>query len=216
MGTTHKRKPVSLAGPAHGRQTSGRYSSVATSVVPGALPPEGRDGKQLIMHGAVDDPNSAAADIRRASGDKRQRVAINAYHDALEFEHAHGRISPAAYNAGLAYQLIRERASGNASGGGQWNSGDRVDQAIAIDKAILSKLQNAAHCQAMLREVLPIIGQNGEAVLCLLLGHERLTIKQAALRLSGRAVREAVYFWAETFRRSCELLANQWASAECH
>ena len=77
----------------------------------------------------------------------------------------------------------------------------------------MRSLHNADACLAMLKQVLPIIGRTGEAVLALALGHERLTIRQVALRLSHDGGNKAVYFWGETFRRSCEQLAEQWAEA---
>ena len=210
MGRKAKLAAVTLAGSS--RQTTGRYASVNTAIVPGELPREGRDNKLHIVHAALDDPNPMAGDIQPGRKDKRQRVAVNARHDALEWEHATGRLSAAAYAAGRTYQLIRERAGGNASGGGQWAQGDRVDQAIAIDAGIWRRIQNANECMAMVREVLPVIGQNGEAVLVLTLGHDRLRISQAAMRLSGGDDRYAVSFWAETFRRSCEQLADLWSA----
>ena len=187
------------------RTSVGRYRDRASALQPGELPREGlvQNGRGRIKHGAVDDPNPAFRG-------KRQRVAINACTDVLEHEYSRGRISEAGYLAARSYQLVLEKSAGKPSGGGQWVEGDRVDAAAAHEVAIVRSLDSARAATDMVFNALPVVGLLGAKVMRMALV-ERLTIVQIADELDGRSERMQVIFYAETFRRACEALADHWA-----
>ena len=187
------------------RATVGRYRDAASALQPGDLPPEGKaqNGQFQVKHGAIDDPNPALRG-------KRQKVAINVKTDALENEYAYGRISEAAYRAALAYQHVLALGAGKPSGGAQWQQGDRVDVVVAQELSILRGIDNADRALNMVREALPIIGMLGAKVMHMVL-IERLTLTDVAMGIAGKAERMQVNFYAETFRQSCEQLAEHWS-----
>jgi hypothetical protein len=100
----------------------GRYSPAQG--LPGPeLPREGKraGGKIEIVHGHEVDPYFAA-DVGEANpaksrnlGQRRQRVAINAQTDVLEYEHRRGRVTPPAYATGRYIDAVLEAASGRRS-----------------------------------------------------------------------------------------------------
>ena len=137
-------------------------------------------------------------------------MAINACTDVLEHEYSRGRISEAGYPAARSYQLVLERSAGKPSGGGQWSEGSRVDAAAAHEVAINRSLDSARAATDMVFSALPVVGLLGAKVMRMVL-LERLTIAQVADELDGRSERMQVGFYAETFRRACETLANHWA-----
>ena len=187
------------------RQAVGRYTDVGRAIEPGELPRQGERRKQHVKHGAVDDPNPALKG-------KRQRVAVNVKTDALESEYAYGRISEAAYRAGRAYQHVLELAGGRPTGGGQWMEGARVDAPRAHEAAIVRGLKTAKRALEVEREALPIIGVLGANVLRMVLG-DRLTIAEVAVACDGAATRWTIGFYAETFRRSLEAIADEWGKS---
>jgi hypothetical protein len=184
--------------------SAGRFRDVAKATMPGELPAEGRAGQLVIRHGVVPDPNIALRG-------KRQRVAINIQTDALENEHARHRISDAAYWAARTWAAVMERSRPSVSGAGAWNPGNRVDMVLSHELAVLNRIARAADAVAVCRDVRPAIGLSGEAILTLVL-LEGLALRAAAARLSGKSGTSEVFFWSETFRRSCEALADHWCS----
>ncbi len=181
-----------------------RYGSAARgrAATPGELPAEGRLRPGVhIAHAIVDDPNPALRG-------RKQRVAINRMTDGLEHEHSRGRISDAGYWAARTYGLVLERSRGTV-GGASWIGSDRVDQVVSHELKILNGIARAQDAVAMIRDTAPAIGMIGQRILELVLV-EGLTLTAAADRLDGRGDRQAVIFWSQTFRRSCELLADHW------
>ena len=156
----------------------------------------------FVKHGVVDDPNPSLRG-------RRQRAAINIKTDALESEYARGRISEAGYWAGRTYKAVLERSRRPLSGGGAWNPGNRVDQVISHEIAILERIANADDAVGMLNETSRVLGILGQRILELVLVDE-LTITAAAKRIRGRDDRQTVIYWSQRFRESCELLAEHW------
>jgi len=115
-------------------------------------------GKIEVRHGYVADPNPALRG-------RRQRVALNARHDALEAEYARGRISDGAYAAGQMLTSVFEMARGRRSCGAAFEFGDRVDRALAHEAAIVSRLQRAAEACAVEGQVRGVVGPWGLLVL---------------------------------------------------
>ena len=181
-----------------------RYGSASRgrAATPGELPAEGRLRPHVnIAHAIVDDPNPALRG-------RKQRVAVNRMTDGLEHEYSRGRISDAGYWAARTYGLVLERSRGTI-GGASWSTGDKVDQVVNHEHKILSGIAKAQDAVAMIRDTAPAIGMTGQRILELVLV-EGMTLTAAADRLDGRGDRQAVIFWSQTFRRSCELLAEHW------
>src|SRR5208283_1987594 len=103
------------------KAAQGRYSS--SQGLPGPeLPREGRraGGKIEIVHGQEIDPFFAdGLDLPSRwppPGPHRQRVAINARTDVLEYEYERGRLTPTAYATGRYIDAVLEAANGRRSG----------------------------------------------------------------------------------------------------
>jgi len=156
----------------------GRYSQAQGYPGPD-LPREGRraGGKIEIVHGSELDPffahdlgGVAAPEKTRAQGPRRQRVAINARIDILEYEHRRGRLTPAAYAAGRYVDAVLEAASGRRSG---LEFGERNRAALstlALQHAMAARIDAARDAgrlkDAMTRE----IGAESARVLVLTIG----------------------------------------------
>ena len=182
-----------------------RYSDFARAATPGELPREGRRNVGVaIVHATVNDPNPT---LRGG----KQRAAINRMTDSLEYEYSRKRITDAGYWAGRTYQVVLERSRGTVSGSSAWSAGDRVDQVVNHEHVILTRLARAEDAVAMICDTAPVVGATGQRILDLVLS-EGLTLGAAAERLDGSSDRMAVIFWSETFRRSCEALADHWCS----
>ncbi len=158
----------------------------------------------FVKHGVVDDPNPTLRG-------RRQRAAINIKTDALESEYARGRISEAGYWAARTYKAVLERSRRPLSAGGAWNPGNRVDQVISHETAVLDRIGNAEDAVKMLNETSRVLGMLGQRILELVLVDE-MTITAAAKRIRGRDDRQTVIYWSNRFRESCELLAEHWCS----
>ncbi len=189
----------------HGSHTrsGGRYRRPSGFTDPGGLSYPGSSGHQSIEHGYVDDPNPALKG-------KKQKAAINTRTDALETEYARGRLSDEAYRAGRIYQRVLELSGGKPTGGGQWMQGDRVDAASAHEIAIWRSLDTARKAHEMIFSLLPVIGILAANVLRMIL-LDRLTITEVTSRCEGSTERMQVVFYAETFRRSLQIVADEWA-----
>jgi len=185
-------------------RTAGRYSQVSLARPPGDhLPKEGRQGAHItVVHGAVDDPNSTLRG-------RRQRVAINAQTDPLEYEYSRGRMSEAAYRAGRIYQRILER-SGQMPTGSQWRQGDRVDAATAHELAIIRAIETATAAVRMLDDLRPIIGMMGERILYMAL-IERKPLSDISQRMTQSNDRHATRWAGWMFRQALEAIADHWA-----
>ncbi len=189
----------------HGSHTrsGGRYRRPSGFTDPGGLPFPGSSGHQSIEHGYVEDPNPALKG-------KKQKAAINTRTDALESEYAHGRLSEEAYRAGRIYQRVLELSGGKPTGGGQWMQGDRVDAASAHEVAIWRSIDTARKAHEMIFALLPVIGILAANVLRMTL-LDRLTIAEVAEKYEKVSTRWTVSFYAETFRRALQLVADEWA-----
>jgi len=99
----------------------GRYSHATVTVGPD-LPREGprAGGKIEIAHGHEVDPylsndSPAPGGKLKFLHQRRQRVAINAQTDTLEYEYKRGRVSPPAYETGRYIDRLLEAATGRRS-----------------------------------------------------------------------------------------------------
>src|SRR3954470_327954 len=87
----------------------------------------------------------------------RIAVRVNRRVDLLEEELGNGRIKEPLYRAGRLAQAVFERAQGR-SGGSSWSQGDRVDQALAHELAIIQNLETAEAARAMVGRIERAIG----------------------------------------------------------
>lgn len=210
----------------------GRYSQAQSAPGPD-LPREGRraGGKIEIVHGQELDPffahdlgGVAAPEKNRAQGPRRQRVAINARIDILEYEHRRGRLTPAAYAAGRYVDAVLEAASGRRSG---LEFGERNRAALstlALQHAMAARIDAARDAgrlkDAMTRE----IGAESARVLVLTIGEclgfraiARIDTMQtgknceaAPLQGKGRDCERAARRIGGLFRAGLEDLALAW------
>jgi hypothetical protein len=142
------------------KTTLGRYSP-AQSVPGPELPREGKraGGKIEIVHGHEVDPYFAD-DVgappfakSRGPGQRRQRVAINAQTDALEYEHRRGRISPPAYVAGRYIDALLEAASGRRSAVDFGERNRAAPSPLSLQHAMAARI-DAARDAARLKEAI--------------------------------------------------------------
>lgn len=185
------------------QRNPGRYGKVANATTPGELPTLGKQGKRMVVHGTVQDPNRAIGDPLRP-----QRVAVNAHTDALETEYAYQRISVAAYTAGRAYQAVLEAASGARSPGSAMEPGNGGSSVTAHEMSIAMSLDRARRSVAVTDQVERAIGANYNTLLVLML-RDGVTIPGIAqwlgLSNSWRSKRHA----AEMFRQAIEALGKE-------
>jgi hypothetical protein len=153
----------------HARKTSrliGRYSSVG-GLSGLDLPREGKraGGKIEIAHGHEVDPYFGGEAVAVGKGEarvlrqRRQRVAINARTDTLEYEARRGRISAAAHQAGRYIDRLLEAASGKRTGR-EFGEADRAGFSVyALQQALVARIDAAraagALKDAMAREIGP-------------------------------------------------------------
>jgi hypothetical protein len=211
-----------------GRRRGVAYSSGEADGLP--LPAQGvrLGGRVEVRHASVPDPNTA----RRGAA---QRAAVNARHDALEYEYARGRISQAAYVAGRAYGAVLEKASGRQGGAGGFEPHDKPDRAAAHEAAIVARLETAQRAVEMQAEVRGAIGGAAALVVEGVLLHglslgamarEDVALAAAGARRVGdvewarllaeagarrRACERARAEVALAFREGLEALAAHWA-----
>jgi|GEM_PF-1290175 len=179
----------------HARKTSrliGRYSSVG-GLSGLDLPREGRraGGKIEIAHGHEVDPYFAGE--APAAGKRRQRVAINAQTDALEYEARRGRISAAAYDAGRYIDRLLEAASGRRTGR-EFGEADRAGfSAYALQQALAARIDAARRAGALKDAMDREIGPEAARIIVKVIG-EGLSFRMIA-RIDAMAAgksREAV------------------------
>jgi hypothetical protein len=192
----------------HVRKTSrliGRYSSVG-GLSGLDLPREGKraGGKIEIAHGHEVDPyfggeaeavgqGDARLGAARILRQRRQRVAINAQTDALEYEARRGRISAAAYGAGRYVDRVLEAASGRRTGR-EFGEADRAGfSAFALQQALVAKIDAARKAGALKDAMAKEIGAAAARIVVKVIG-ESLSFRMIA-RLDAMAAgknREAV------------------------
>ena len=187
----------------HARKTSrliGRYSSVG-GLSGLDLPREGKraGGKIEIAHGHEVDPSfggaseAAGKNEARILRQRRQRVAINAQTDALEYEARRGRISAAAYDAGRYVDRVLEAASGRRSGR-EFGEADRAGfSAFALQQALVARIDAARKAGAMKDAITKEIGPELARIIVKVIG-ESLSFRMIA-RIDAMAAgknREAV------------------------
>jgi hypothetical protein len=188
-----------------GRATQGRYSNINSAQHPGPeLPAQANYPRAKIRIGAVIDP-MPDPDGKRPT---RQRVAINANSDALEHEHAYGRLSDQAYRAGRTYQQILEVSRGATSGGISFEPKDRANPATAHEWAIISGLERAQWAVDLTHTVREVVGQNAEALLSDVLV-ALITLQQAA-QARGYSSKHGTRKIAGEFREALEDLGGHW------
>lgn len=140
-------------------------------------------------------------------GGKRLLASVNIRTDLLELEHAHNRISGPALLAGREMQQMFEQAT-RVGAGGQWNSGDRVDQCRRKEQQIVKHLETARKIEAHAAWVRRCLGQHNIdcRILRDILG-DQLSYGASAVRHGKKGDRGARYI-AQRFRDALETLAN--------
>ena len=172
----------------HARKTSrlvGRYSNVG-GLSGLDLPREGKraGGKILIAHGHEVDPCCGGeAESRqgeaRIARPRRQRVAINAQTDALEYEARRGRISAAAYQAGRYVDRVLEAASGRRTGR-EFGEADRAGfSAFALQQALVARIDAARKAGALKDAMAKEIGPESARIIVKVIG-ESLSFRMIA------------------------------------
>ncbi len=204
----------------HARKTSrlvGRYSNVG-GLSGLDLPREGKraGGKIEIAHGHEVDPCcSGEAESRqgeaRIARQRRQRVAINAQTDALEYEARRGRISAAAYEAGRYVDRVLEAASGHRTGR-EFGEADRAGfSAFALQQALVARIDAARKAGALKDAMAKEIGPESARIIVKVIG-ESLSFRMIA-RIDAMAAgknREAVSTGKDSTSkgRDCERAAR--------
>jgi hypothetical protein len=168
----------------------GRYSSAQGLSGP-ELPRVGRraGGKIEIVHGLEIDPFfDDGLDLPsrgRTPGPRRQRVAINARTDILEYEHGRGRLTPAAYATGRYIDALLEAANGRRSG---TDFGERQRarlSPLSLQHAMAARI-DAGRAAGFLKEAMTQeIGSESSRVVVLVIG-ESLTFREIA-RMNARS-----------------------------
>jgi len=173
----------------HARKTSrlvGRYSNVA-GLSGLDLPREGKraGGKIEIAHGHEVDPyfggeaEAAGKGEARILRQRRQRVAINAQTDALEYEARRGRISAAAYQAGRYVDRVLEAASGRRTGR-EFGEADRAGfSAFALQQALAARIDAARKAGALKDAMADEIGPESARIIVKVIG-ESLSFRMIA------------------------------------
>ena len=215
----------------HARKTSrlvGRYSNVG-GLFGLDLPREGKraGGKILIAHGHEVDPYSGGETAgdggARVARQRRQRVAINAQTDALEYEARRGRISAAAYDAGRYVDRVLEAASGRRTGR-EFGEADRAGfSAFALQQALVARIDAAREAgalkDAMAREIGPESARIIVKVICESLSFRMIARidamaagknREAVSTGKGRDCERAARVVAGKFRDGLEALAMAW------
>jgi len=192
-------------------QFFGRYAPIGGLRGP-ELPREGAraGGKIRIVHGHEIAPSIGRdVDDEPAPGRKRrQRVAINALTDVLEYEHQRGRISAEAYAAGRYVDRLLEAASGRRTG---QEFGERNRAALSpfsLQQALALRI-DAARDAARLREAMAReVGAESARIVALVVG-DGLSFRAIARldrRASGKAREGAP---VEGRGRDCERAARR-------
>jgi hypothetical protein len=208
----------------HARKTSrlvGRYSNVG-GLSGLDLPREGKraGGKIEIAHGHEVDPYFAGEEESRQ---RRQRGAINAQTDALEYEARRGRISAAAYEAGRYIDRVLEAASGHRTGR-EFGEADRAGfSAFALQQALVARIDAARKAGAVKDAMVKEIGPESARIIVKVIG-ESLSFRmiaridamaagknrEAAPTGKGRDCERAARAVAGSFRDGLEALAAGW------
>ena len=217
----------------HARKTSrliGRYSSVG-GLQGLDLPREGAraGGKIEIAHGHEVDPHfgggaeAGGKNEARIARQRRQRVAINAQTDALEYEARRGRISAAAYDAGRYIDRVLEAASGRRSGR-EFGEADRAGfSAFALQQALVARIDAARKAGALKDAIAREIGPESARIIVKVIG-ESLSFRmiarvdamaagknrEAAPTGKGRDCEREARVVAGKFRDGLEALAVAW------
>jgi hypothetical protein len=152
------------------------------------------------------------------NGRDRHLVTVNRRVDILEDEHAHGRISQAAYLVGREIQREFERYRG-PTGGGQWCMGDRIDAARRAHEAVLSTIDVARRVLRLMHKLRRILGVVDAPIVQKILGEGKTYTEIAFMRIPAvsRAMpcdvgRYEVAYIAQRFRDALETLANEFAA----
>ena len=217
----------------HARKTSrlvGRYSNVG-GLSGLYLPREGKraGGKIEIAHGHEVDPyfggeaEAAGKGEARILRQRRQRVAINAQTDALEYEARRGRISAAAYQAGRYVDRVLEAASGRRTGR-EFGEADRAGfSAFALQQALVARIDAAREAGALKDAMAREIGPESARIIVKVIG-ESLSFRmiarvdamaagknrEAAPTGKGRDCEREARAVAGKFRDGLEALAAGW------
>jgi hypothetical protein len=229
-GSPNERQfPMSM----HARKTSrliGRYSSVG-GLTGLDLPREGKraGGKIEIAHGHEVDPyfggetETAGKGEARITRQRRQRVAINAQTDTLEYEARRGRISAPAHAAGRYIDAVLEAASGRRTGR-EFGEADRAGfSAFALQQALVARIDAARKAGALKDAMSREIGAEAARIVVKVIG-ESLSFRmiarvdataagknrEAPPTGKGRDCERAARVVAGKFRDGLEALAAAW------
>ena len=188
-----------------------RYHDASAAVSPGDLPKIGKVSDHVVIaHGKLPDPLGIGNPAYRM---RKQQVAINERHDALETELKAGRVTARAYLAAREYGNRLERARGVRNGRNPFEPGDRPDAGTAATHAIVAGIDNARVVQELILETRGILGMRGQRLLeQVLVG--RLTFVALAEQEVGSAERKVLKRRASEiaaiFRDHCENLGAEW------
>jgi hypothetical protein len=174
-------------------------------------------GKIEIAHGSEADPYAQA--LRQ----RRQRVAINARIDTLEYEARRGRLTQGAYEAGRYIDALLERASGRRTGR-EFGEANRANvSSFTLQHALAARIDAARAAQALKDAMAREIGASEARVVVKVIG-EGLSFREVA-RLDamargknvepvrtkkGRDCERAARKIAQQFRDALEALAAAW------
>jgi hypothetical protein len=220
--TTHSAKKSS--------RLIGRYSSVG-GLTGLDLPREGRraGGKIEIVHGHEVDPyfGGEAETVGRGEArilrQRRQRVAINAQTDALEYEARRGRISAAAYAAGRYIDRLLEAASGRRTGRQFCERDNAALSPFSLQQALVARIDAARAAQTLRDAMAREIGAESARIIAKVIG-EGLSFRmiaridamgagksrEGAPTGKGRDCERAARAVAGKFRDGLEALAVAW------
>jgi hypothetical protein len=176
-------------------------------------PPNGRAALPYSMNART----AVAAVTDPYDNRKRLLATVNRRVDILEEEHAHGRISQAAYLVGRIAQQVFERYRGPS--GGQWIMGDHVDAARNAHLAVIAAIDAARDVLAFMGKLRRTLGVIDAPIMQKILGEGKTYTEVAAMRIPAvcrvmpRDVgRYEVAYIAQRFRDALETLANEFGA----
>ncbi len=200
------------------KQSIGRYSSMHGVGGPD-LPRQGQraGGKIEIAHGGVIDPYASDARPRR------QRVALNARIDTLEYEARRGRLTQGAYEAGRYIDALLERASGRRTGRDFAQANRAAISSFTLQHALAARMDAAREAQRLKDAMAHDVGASAARVVTKVIG-ESLSFRQiarldamgngknveAVATKKGRDCERAARKVAQCFRDTLEQLAVVW------
>lgn len=157
--------------------------------------------RDAIAIGAVPDPYAPEGRIE---------VRVNRRVDVLEGLRSRGHISVSEYEVGRAVQAVLERASGAKLGSGGWNPGNKADQTIAHELAIIYAVEDSRVVAQWVDRIVRALGMLDARLLRRILG-ERRTFEEVAA-LQGKGGERGRRYIAERFRDALTALDEAFAA----